>query len=183
MVPESKRRFFLIAAVVLVLLFAVGLVRDLLLGREDVAVSLETPAIIVEGLDVIRQEKGDDWHLRAERAQKSDDLSEAEDIDLFIRSKTGVLWDMTAPRGTIFEDSGGVRLFQVTGHITHPSGELDWNAPVADWDEGGSVWKLPEGLEASDDRLVLVGSRGRITMSGSVVVEEGAVVTWQGTIR
>ena len=183
MVPESKRRFFLIAAVVLVLLFAVGLVRDLLLGREDVAVSRETPAIIVEGLDVIRQEKGDDWHLRAERAQKSDDLSEAEDIDLFIRSKTGVLWDMTAPRGTIFEDSGGVRLFQLTRHITHPAGELDWNAPVADWDEGGSVWNLPEGLEASDDRLVLVGSRGRITMSGSVVVEEGAVVTWQGTTR
>jgi len=182
-VPESKRRFFLVAAVVLVLLFSVGLVRDLLLSREDVAVSPEAPVIVVEGLDVTRQEKGDDWHLRAERAQKNGDLSEAEDIDLFIRSKTGALWDMTAPRGTIFEVTGGVRLFQVTGHITHPSGELDWIAPVADWDERDSVWMLPEGLEARDDRLVLVGSRGRITMSGSVVVEEGAVVTWKGTTR
>lgn len=129
MVPESKRRFFLIAAVVLVLLFSVGLVRDLLLSREDVAVSPEAPVIIVEGLDVTRQEKGDDWHLRAERAQKNGDLSEAEDIDLFIRSKTGALWDMTAPRGTIFEVTGGVRLFQVTGHITHPSGNSTGSRP------------------------------------------------------
>ena len=183
MVPESKRRLFMIAAIVLFLLFSVGLARDLLLGRSDDAPAPEIPTVIVEGLDVVRQEKGGDWYMRAERAQKKENLSEAENIDVHIRSKAGSLWDITAPRGMIFESSGEVRLFEVLGHISHPSGELDWSAPTAEWDDGDSVWRLPEGLEARDDRLVLEGSRGWITMSGSVVVEEGAVVTWQGKTR
>jgi len=173
-----------IAAIVVSLLFSVGLARDLLLGRsDDAVVKQETPALIVEGLDVVRQEKGDDWHMRAERAQRKENLSEAENIDVQIRSKTGTLWVITAPRGMIFEGSGEVKLFEVLGHISHPSGELDWSAPAAEWDGRDSVWRLPEGLEARDDRLVLGGSRGCITMAGSVVVEEGAVVTWQGKTR
>jgi len=178
---EGNRRFLFVAAAVLMLLFAMGLVRDLLLEERTVQESPDVPPIIVEGLDVIREENGNDWHLSAERVEKKGDASEAEVLKVVIRSGSGAIWDIDSLRGTIFEVSGEILLYEVTGHIDHESGSLDWKAPRADWDPGRSLWVLPEGFEASKDAFVLTGERGGISMSGSVVVEEGAAVTWQGS--
>lgn len=180
---ESKRRLFVIAAVVLLLLFSVGMVRDLLLDEREIERAPDAPPIVVEGLDVIREERGNDWHLKAERVEKRENVSEAEDLDIRIVSGTGTRWEVTAERGVVFETSMDVHLFFASGHISHSSGELEWKAPRADWDDNASIWKLPEGFEARDRQVVLEGSRGGITMSGSVVVEEGAVVTWHGSAR
>ena len=180
---ESNRRFIVIAAVVLLLLFSVGLVRGLLLGEREAERPPETPPIVVEGLDVIREESGNDWHLKAERVEKRGDVSEAENLDVRIVSGTGTRWEVTAESGVVFETSMDVHLFVASGHISHPSWELEWDAQRADWDDEASIWRLPEGFEARDRQLVLEGTRGGITMSGSVVVEEGAVVTWHGSAR
>ncbi len=180
---EGNRRFLYVALAVLILLFALGLVKDLLLEEKAVHESPDIPPIIVEGLNVIRDENGHDWHLKAVRVEKKGDASEAESLTVHIISANGAIWDIFSPRGTIFEVSGEILLYEVTGHVSHGSGELDWSAPRADWDPERSQWILSEGFEARKEDLVLTGDRGGISMSGSVIVEEGAVVRWYGPVR
>ncbi|MDO9508497.1 MAG: hypothetical protein Q7I97_04005 [Thermovirgaceae bacterium] len=180
---EANSRFFIIAGSVLVLLFFLGLARDLLLERNVAPAGREAPAIVIEGLDVVRDVEGDRWTVKAKRVVKRGDISDAETLDVVIESPDGTVWTVRSDRGKIFEAEENIHLESAVGRVKHSGGEFDWTAPRANWDQKKSVWKFPEGFEARDEKLIVSGTKGGMTMAGVLNVEEGAVVTWKEPAR
>lgn len=181
---EGSRRMYIIAGTLLVLLFTVGLVRDLLLGKKPVAPDRgDGPPIVVEGLDVVRDLEGERWRMKAERVEKRGDVSDAEALDVVIEASGGVVWTVRSEKGRIFEASEDVQLESAVGRVKHTDGDLDWSAPRAEWNNSDSVWIFPEGFQAEDESLRINGDKGRMTMAGMLDVEKGAVVTWKGSAR
>ena len=64
-----------------------------------------------------------------------------------------------------------------------PDGELAWTAPLANWNHVSSIWIFPEGFQAEDEKVLVSGDKGSMSMAGALVVEEGAVVTWKEAAR
>lgn len=180
---EGNRRFYLIAGGIFVLLFSLGLARDLLLEKKVSPADREVPPVIIEGLDVVREIEGDKWHVKAERVEKRGDISDAETLDVVIESPEGRVWTVRSERGKINDAEGDVFLETAKGLVNHSAGELEWTAPRADWNEKNALWSFPDGFEAWDEDMDVTGERGSMTMEGSLDVEEGAVVTWKKPAR
>lgn len=176
---EGNRRFYIIAGGIVVLLFSLGLTRDLLLEKKVAPADREVPPIIIEGLDVVRDVKGDKWHVKAQRVEKRGDISDAEVLDIAIESPEGRVWTVRSERGKISDAEGNVFLESAEGLVSHSAGELEWTAPRADWNEKGALWNFPDGFKAWNADLDVTGKRGSMTMEGSLDVEEGAVVIWK----
>lgn len=180
---ETNRRFYLIAAAVLVTLFAAGLARDLLLEKKAPGAKVEEIPIVIEGLDLVREVEGDMWFVKSDRVVKRGEVSDAESLDVVIESPGGTVWKVVSGKGKIFDEAGDVFLDNAVGSVKSESGVIDWMAPRAEWKESDSRWFFPEGFEAWDDRIRLEGVIGTMLMDGTLDVREGAVVTWEKTAR
>jgi hypothetical protein len=175
---ETNRRFYIVAAVVVVLLFSAGLARDLMLERKGSPDAPVEIPVVIEGLDLVREVEGDRWFVKSDRVVKRGEVSDAESLDVVIESPAGTVWKILSARGKIFDQAGDIFLDDAVGNVKSKSGAIDWTAPRAEWKESESRWFFPEGLEAWNDRVTLKGSIGSMTMDGTLDVREGAVVTW-----
>ncbi|GAB6279958.1 MAG: hypothetical protein STSR0007_00040 [Thermovirga sp.] len=180
---EANRRFYLVAGVVLALLFSLGLARDLLLESKVAPAGREVPPVVIEGLDVVREVEGDRWHVKAEKVEKRGEVDDAETLDVVIESKGGMVWTVHSDHGKIHEVAESVFLETAVGRVKHSDGEFDWAAPSAEWSGEKSLWNFPDGFEAWDENLAVTGRRGSMTMEGVLDVEEGAVATWKEPVR
>jgi len=180
---EGNRRFYLLAGGILVLLFSLGLARDLLLEKKVDPAGREMPPVIIEGLDVVRDVEGDRWHVKAERVEKRGDISDAETLDVVIESSYGTVWTIRSDRGKIYETRENIHLESAIGRVNHSDGDFDWTAPKANWNNKKAIWVFPDGFNVEDEQLLVSGDKGSMTMAGALVVEEGAVVTWKEVAR
>ena len=180
---ENNRRFYLIAGGMLVLLFFLGLARDLLLKKKITPEGREQPPIVIEGLDVVRDVDGARWHVKAERVERRGDISDVEVLDVVIESSGGTVWMIRSDEGQIFEGSENIQLASAVGRVEHPDGGLDWTAPSAEWNKESSLWRFPDGFNAWDESVNVTGKKGFMSMEGTLDVEEGAVVTWKRSSR
>lgn len=180
---RNKKTLVTVSVALGLLLFALGLARDLRMGNRVTDEKDTAPPVVVEGLDVDREMSGDLWSVKAVHVEQRGNVSDAESLDIVINTSGGTVWLVSADRGHVVETDEDITLYEAKGFVSSDVRPFFWKAPSAHWIPASETWMFDEGLEAWDDTVYLKGNKGIMPMSGDLRVEEGASVQWNEESR
>ena len=173
----SGRRIALFLGLGGLLLIGGFLWRDLHLPQQA-GVPSDLPDVRVEQFDLRRQVGGQDWTIRASRAERSEGVAQAASMDLEIQGPGDRVTRVRAQKGLFEEAREDMTLWQVEGSLREKGKTLSWKAAEARYDGKSREWRFPGGVTFRRDSLFLVAGTGRLLPKGDIRLDDGVKARW-----
>ncbi len=143
-------------------------------GRDEIVLS-------VESVDMEREIQGRQWHLTAEKLERSPSQARGYTVEISLFDEEGKRWLFTAPQADYRDDLGEVRLLRPRGSLEGENYSIKWSAGEAHWVEGEEGWSLSGGLKIEDSLhgVLLESGWGFFDVDGGVLLREEARLFWQ----
>jgi hypothetical protein len=176
----SRGKLIIAAAVVLFVLFGLGIYYDLRMPQRhsDQGEDKKGSSVTVSKLSLDRVISGDIWRLDSERAEKFDDRIIASEVTVVLTREDGQVWTTLSPEAVFRPEESTITMDSPVGKGKGATFDLDWTAPRVLLYEDREEVLFPDGIKAWTENGTLEASWGKVFSDGSIILENGAEVNW-----
>jgi hypothetical protein len=167
--------------VFLTLLFLIGwfAVRDVSLELDHLTIEkANLPDMSLEKVEFQREVEGVEWTAKVERAERRGNEIRLLSLDVVGIGSEKRRWTLQAPTGLFLEERRKAVLSDVRGSVTTGETVAFFEAPEAEWSEGGTEVLFEDGAAFRRSDFYFQGNSVRVSFSGVFSAEKGASFTW-----
>ncbi|NLD05101.1 MAG: LPS export ABC transporter periplasmic protein LptC [Synergistaceae bacterium] len=174
----SRKKAFMIAALVFIAVIVVFLWRDLNLSNR--AGDIPLPDIIVENIEIDREINGKQWKLISPRVEHRDGLFYGESLDITITESDSKVTRINAVKGVFTRANNDIEMTSADVVMTEKNNVYNLKAGQVEFDAAKELWNFFNSVMLTDGKITVEGKDGSYdTKSGECIVTGGGVVTWK----
>ena len=165
--------------------FAVGVMvwniySDINLDLNRLIENLENmPGLVLENLEFERQISGELWQVRVPVATRRNNIIEIRSVDVLRTLADGSEWFFMGAHGLYSEVTESADLTRLLGTLETSTRVLNLESPFLSWAMSEDVLLFPKGLILYDAEFLLETNLASLDESGTIALNEGAVIRWR----